>query len=334
MLLAYTAIVGPRTTMVSWVQAAEGHGGHLAASTDLSRSARELINCGLAKQGAWIEISPQLNALVMHGQTTVLREVAQLLFVVTPPMWLSLAVSETGVAREYIPRDDLKALSWLEPDLDRMLRLAYEQLPSSEITSYAKEIGDAGELFVLAALRYAGARATHVAQFSDAFGYDIEVSEPSRLRIEVKAAGPKTAGQFYLTRNEFGACKQFQHEWRLLQVVFKSAAFIAPEIDCTHIAGIYELDPDSIISVVPPDSEHFIWQESAKIRPVSTSWHDAGLTLDLAFKVQGFAAPLPDSPTESLRTLAGQSLCPGQRCPLERAHARLAQAVRFSATLA
>jgi hypothetical protein len=294
MLLAHAAFVAPRRTMSGWIQAAMSHGGHLAAALDLSTTARQLVDCGLAKEGPWIEIAPQLSALVANEQAPALRDVAQLLLMSSPPPWVRLVVSETGVAREYIPKEDLASLGWLEPDLDRMLKLSYAQLSAAETASQKKAIGDAGELFVLASLRYAGARATHVAQFSDAFGYDIEVSAPSRGRIEVKAAGPKTAGQFYLTRNEFSACKHHGSGWRLVQVVFNSSAFIAKELDCSHVARIRALTAESLLSIVPSDTECFSWQESARIRPDQESWIQADLTLDPAFKIPGFAVPLSE----------------------------------------
>lgn len=289
MLLAHAAIVAPRRSIVEWVHAAASHGGHLAAATDLSTPARQLVDCGLAKEVTWIEVAPQLSALVEQERGPALKDIAQLLLLASPPVWLPFAVSAAGVAREYIPESDLRALNWLEPDLDGMLMLAYGQLPSAEGMSHAKQIGDAGELFVLSAFRYAGAHATHVAQFSDAFGYDIDVRKPGRQRIEVKAAGPKTAGCFHLTRNEFMACRRYGEEWRVMQVVFNSAAFIAAELKPSHVAGIYALESKSIQSIVPPDTEHFSWQESAKVAPPKDSWQETGLVLDPNFKIPGFA---------------------------------------------
>jgi hypothetical protein len=294
LLLAYAAFIAPRKTMDSWIVAAAAHGGHLAAALDLSTPACQLIDCGLAREGAWIEIAPELTALVSFGREPTLSEVAQLLLMTSPPVWLRLAVSEAGVAREYIPKDDLASLSWLEPDLDRMLQLSYQQSLPYDDGSDAKAIGDAGELFVLAALRHAGARATHVAQFSDAFGYDIEVSVPDRQRIEVKTASPKTAGQFFLTRNEFMSCKLHRSEWRLIQVVFSSAAFIAEELNRSHVTGFYTLASVSLLSIIPPDTEYFIWQESAKLRPGKDAWVRAHLPLDPDFRIPGFAAPPKD----------------------------------------
>lgn len=306
MLLAHAAIVAPRRSMVEWIQAAASHGGHLAAATDLSTPARQLVDCGLAKEGAWIEVAPQLSALVEQERGPALKDIAQLLLLASPPLWLRFAVSETGLSKEYIPESDLRALNWLEPDLDGMLMLAHGQLSSVESISRAKQIGDAGELFVLAAFRYAGAHAIHVAQFSDAFGYDIDVRKPSRQRIEVKAAGPKTAGCFHLTRNEFMACRRYGKEWRVIQVVFNSAAFIGPELKSSHVAGIYALESESIQSIVPSDTEHFSWQESAKVRPPKNSWQETGLVLDPKFKIPGFALS-PHGSVSSIGSIHGVS---------------------------
>ena len=135
MLLAHAAFVAPRRTMSGWIQAAMSHGGHLAAALDLSATARQLVDCGLAKEGTWIEIAPQLSALVANEQGPALRDVAQLLLMSSPPPWVRLVVSETGVAREYIPKEDLAALGWLEPDLDRCSNWVMQQLSAAETAS-------------------------------------------------------------------------------------------------------------------------------------------------------------------------------------------------------
>src|SRR5215467_12492715 len=112
MLLAYAATVAPRRSIDDWVQAAYLYGGHLAAATDLRSPAQQLVDCGLAKDGIWIEVAPQLTALVEQERRLALREIAQLLLLESPPTWLRFAVSEAGVAREYIPENDLRSLRW------------------------------------------------------------------------------------------------------------------------------------------------------------------------------------------------------------------------------
>jgi hypothetical protein len=289
LLLASAAQLAPRLTIDEWVQAARYHGSHLAAATNLANPASDLLDCNLATLGHSIEVSPRLIGLLDAPSTSVLRDIAQLIFIASPPVWLPLVVSEHGVDRELIPEKHLHSLLWLEPLLDEMLQLAWRQASSSTILDQAKQIGDAGELFVLASLRNAGWSASHVAKLSDAFGYDIEVYRPYPQKIEVKAAGPNTDGGFHLSRNEFTTCLAHRNEWRLVQVTFNSAAFITKQLNISHVACVKEIDAWAIIPLVPPDTEHFSWQESAKLRPPAGSWRSWCLPLDRSLTIPGFA---------------------------------------------
>ena len=289
MLLASVAELAPRRSRDDWIRAARLHGSHLAAATNLENPATELLDCNLATLGHSVEISPQLADLLHEPQTSLLRDIAQLILIASPPVWLLLAVSEHGVDREFIPDNQLNALLWLEPSLDEMLQLAWRQITSSADLDRAKQIGNAGELFVVASLRHAGLSVSHVAKFSDAFGYDIEVRNPFPQKIEVKAAGPRTMGEFFLSRNEFTACRKHPDEWRLVQVVFTSAAFITKQLDISHVACVNEIDAAAIISLIPPDTEHFSWQESARIRAPDEPWQPWQLPFDPDFTIPGFA---------------------------------------------
>lgn len=290
MLLASVAELAPRRSADDWIKAAMLHGSHLAAATNLVKPVGELLDCNLARIGDVVEISPELADVLAGPQVSALRDIAQLLLVASPPTWLPIAVNGQIVDWDLIPDGDRSALLWLEPDLDEMLRLAWHRLCAPTAAEHAKQLGDAGELFVLASLRHAGLRAVHVAKFSDAYGYDIEVRLPhGRTRIEVKAAGPQTGGEFHLSRNEFQKCLRYQSEWQLVQVMFTSSAFIARQLDSSHIAYINEIEAPSVSSLVPSDTKHFRWQESARLQPPNEYWHPWPVPLDPSFTMRGFS---------------------------------------------
>ncbi|WP_198167214.1 DUF3883 domain-containing protein [Microbispora sp. ATCC PTA-5024] len=216
-----------------------------------------------------------------------LQDVARILLAAAPPPWLRLAVSAGSVTRAYIPAEDLRALLWLEPELDRILLDAYAQLDQQDQEEIRKRVGDAAELVVLAALQRAGHRPARVSQISDSYGYDIEVRGTSIDRIEVKAAGPTTRGTFHLTRNEYAKSLQHGQQWRLVQVVFSSAAFVADELNTSHVEGVFQLAAGTLQKVVPPDTPQFAWEGSALLSPPDTAWCSPGLVLDPDFKCPG-----------------------------------------------
>ncbi|MTJ86732.1 DUF3883 domain-containing protein, partial [Nocardia seriolae] len=288
LLLARTATLAPRRTVDDWIAAARMHGSFLASAIDLEVPSTMLVDRGLARIGRSLELSPQLAAATDCRDADGLFQVARLLLITAPPAWLRLAVSRDGVTREYIPASDLDSLRWLEPNLDRLLIEAHEHAYSSAETEWQKQIGDAAELFVLAALRHSGLKPVHVARISDVYGYDIEVRDPRTERIEVKAAGPRTARTFHLSRNEFDKSQQHGDEWRLLQVIFESSAFVAEELNQSHVEGVYEIDSHQLRRIVPPDSPRFFWEESALITPPEEAWRRSHLALDPEFTIPGF----------------------------------------------
>ena len=96
-------------------------------------------------------------------------------------------------------------------------------------------------------------------------------------------------GEFFLSSNEFTACQKHPDEWRLVQVVFTSAAFITKQLDISHVACVNEMDAVAIISLIPPDTEHFSWQESARLRTPDEPWQPWQLPFDPDFTIPGFA---------------------------------------------
>lgn len=194
-------------------------------------------------------------------------------------------LSRRRVRYEFIPSADLDALAWLQPELEQLL-LDAALPPSPEAGSLPLGIGRAAELAVLAGLECTGAHAIHVADISDRFGYDIGTTDPSGVRRwEVKGCTEQTKGSFRLSRNEFDKCRTFGAEWAVVQVVFAGSVLVAERITAEHVLDVRELSADRLEDLVPPDSEHFVWQTSALISPASGSWTPSRIkippTLDL-----------------------------------------------------
>jgi hypothetical protein len=291
-LLARAARLRPRDDVAGWIDAARASGSYMATATDLAAPARFLVEVGLVGRGAEaISPAPSLLALSQTGDRETLKGIARLVLTLTPPQWLQIAITADGVARDYIPQDDLNALLWLEPDLDELLLGAYSTTTAVEQSALRKKMGDAAELMILAALALANRRPIHVARLSDSYGYDIEARDPMK-RIEVKAAGETTRDRFHLSRNEFDKCRTYGKQWTLLQLTFKSEAHIAGVLDCSHVREIRRLDSHAVAKSVPADTETFRWAESAIICPPEAAWSPARVVLDPGFSTAGFAGPL------------------------------------------
>jgi hypothetical protein len=293
-LLANSARYTTHPSMTAWVNAARSKSSYMAAAADLERPAAELLRMRLASQDRGITLAPQLLALAERGDRETLVGVARLLLTHAPPVWLHLAVSATDVFREYIPQADLQGLAWLEPDLDDVLRSSFAAIPASQHdAALRQQIGDAAELFLMTAFASAGMRPLHVSRLSDAYGYDIEIiggEGDARFvdRVEVKSAGPRTRGSFHLSRNEFEKSRVYGSQWRLLQVVFKSSAFVATWIDDSHVEGVYELSSAALDEVVPSDTPEFRWTESAFFTLGTAHWEVAQVPLECGFSIPGF----------------------------------------------
>jgi hypothetical protein len=287
-LLAYTARLSPRKNLDDWVGAARAQSSYLASAVDLKGPAQAMIGLSLAMCTDSIALSPKLHALTTTADRATMLAIARLLLCTAPPVWLRFAVSDVGVVREYIPSDDLQALDWLEPDLNELLLDAYKDVNAAGQDALKKSVGDAAELFLMSTFVYAGLGPRHVARWSDAYGYDIEIPTEPLDRIEVKAASPKTSGRFFITRNEYEKSKLHGSEWRLLQVVFSNAAFVAEQIDASHVEAIYELSAEMLSQVVPKDTKGFVWKESAELMPESSAWSVVSVVPDPSFSLPGF----------------------------------------------
>jgi len=289
LLLSHVAMVSRRTGVDDWVHAARQHGSLLAAAIDLNTPAELLLAGGFASLvKGFVEVSPRLGAIVSGDQTLALRSVAVVLLSAQPPVWLRLAVREGEVCREYIPAKDLVALSWLGSDLDVVLVEACMLIDEDHRSDLSKEIGDAAEEFVLAALMHMGMRALHVARVSDRYGYDIEVHAAEPRRLEVKAAGPRTVERFFLSRHEFETSLRWSDSWSVVQVIFAESAFVADRLTAAHVRAIRELPAAAVRSLIPPDTSTFRWQEAALLTPPAGAWTPSELVLDPGFARPGF----------------------------------------------
>ncbi|MFD4590141.1 DUF3883 domain-containing protein [Streptomyces rubiginosohelvolus] len=290
-LLAHVARVSPRAGVDEWVAAARQHGSYLAAATDLSTPAQALVAAGLASAGeeGTIRLARPLAALAASGDARrAMHHAAVTLLIAQQPSWLRVAVGSARVERAYIPQPDLDALSWLGEALDEVLAEARRLVGTRQEADLAKEIGDAAEEVVVAALKAAGQKPVHVARISDAYGYDVELSEEPVRFLEVKAAGPQTADRFHLSRNEFNTCVRRGDAWRIVQVVFDASAFIANPITAADVREIRELSATSVRGLVPGDTSGFKWESSAVLTPSASLWHPSDLTPDPGFLRRGF----------------------------------------------
>lgn len=275
LLLCHAVRIAPRRDVGDWIYAARSYGGYVAAATDLTTPAEDLLATGLAERSDTIALAPSLAGIAGIANGATLRYIARVLLTADPPTWLRFAVSPRRVAREYIPTEDLRALEWLGPELDGILVDVCRVVSGPRETGIRKRIGDAAEAVVMASLRASGRHPTHVAAISDVFGYDIELSGPPVRRIEVKGCSLNSRGTFHLSRNEYDKGRLYGNEWLLSQVVFANSAFVSSRLRPSDIVGIFEIRACDVVSIVPPDTPAFGWTESAVITPPPEAWRPA-----------------------------------------------------------
>lgn len=244
----------------------------MAGAVDLDGCAQGILRLGLANISDTLRLDQVLSVLSDRADRRTLTAIAALLLRLDPPPWIFMAVRGGVVFREYIPSDDLRDLEWLEPHLDHLLIEAAVVLDRHHLQPLREALGRAGELVVLAAAAEAGFLARHVADVSDAYGYDIELYTPSRQRLEIKSTTSAREGVFHLSRNEFDKCRKYGHEWRLVQVTFDSLIFTDDSISASHVLAIRELAGSELLDLVPPDSTTFRWTDSAVVRPRGDAW--------------------------------------------------------------
>lgn len=282
-LLVFSARLKQYPGLEEWVEAAKGRATIMAATLNFSAVATSMVALNLATLNPVLP-ARSLQSAGEDASNQTFEKIARILLERSPPPWLKVAVSNTGVSREYIPAADLDALAWLGDALDSILLDVFcSSIVEEDFAS--KAIGDAAELIVVAALKRMGGTVLHVAQISDTFGYDIEHRLTSGTsRIEVKACSAQTSNSFILSRNEFDKSQLLKSEWCLIQVIFKVGAVFGTTIGSEDIVEIRELTPDIVLELAPPDTDSFRWRESAEYRPNTDHWTPCRLDLDLTFR--------------------------------------------------
>ncbi|MCK9868105.1 DUF3883 domain-containing protein [Nocardiopsis dassonvillei] len=189
--------------------------------------------------------------------------------------------------RDYIPDADLKALAWLEPELDALLADVAARYRAELENSWRDRLGEAAEAVVLSALKRDGRKAVQVSLVSAAYGYDVEVSGPPTGRIEVKGAGPATSGSFHLTRHEFDTALRYPETFSVVQVIFHPCAFRADVLGPEHVADVRQVTAQVLRSIAPEDTETFIWEQSALFTPPAVAWRPTDLRPAADFAIPG-----------------------------------------------
>ncbi|MEV1129298.1 DUF3883 domain-containing protein [Agromyces sp. NPDC049794] len=284
-LLANAVRYGRQPDVATWVGAARAKSAFLAAALDHEPTARFLIREGLVSSAAGIDPRTRLKAVSARADRQTLLAIAALLLEVDPPPWLPIAVVDRQVHYEVIPSADMEALEWLRPDLEQLLlNAAPPKAPHTD--TLALGIGRAAELAVFAALTGGDGSAIHVSAISDRFGYDVESAHGTGVRRwEVKGCTEVTASAFHLSRNEFEKCRAFASEWTLVQVEFAGAALVAEYVTADHISSIRELPSAEVVSLVPPDTDHFQWEKSALVSPSPRAWVPSSIRIPASLRL-------------------------------------------------
>lgn len=279
-LLVHAATAKHRKSRADWLSAASGRPSFHAGALDLANLADELTRVRLAAvdRQTGVQLEGRLLELGRIADRATLMSIATLLLTVDPPPWLGVAVNSDGIIlREYIPSRELTQMTWLDPQLDDILRSARRVAHSSVDEAIRKALGDLAESVVLRHFIVTDRRPVHVARVSDAFGYDIELSVGGVERIEVKASSSRTQGSFHLTRNEYEKAKYYGDEWSLIQVTFDSRAVLDQSLEQGRVLGARQVRSEHIVDLVPSDTEHFSWTETALLTPRSGDWAEFDL---------------------------------------------------------
>lgn len=178
----------------------------------------------------------------------------------------------------------MRALSWLGEDLEAILVAVHGQVCEPADSEIRSKLGLAGELSVLDALRSSGIAPKHVSVISDAFGYDVEVKDNSgKTGFEVKASVKRTAGKFYLSRNEFEVCRRMGDGWVLVEVIL-STRVLNQNFVCAHdVEGFRTLSSSKIIELAPSPEDRFLWLETALFTPTDLEWKVSDLAVSQDF---------------------------------------------------
>ena len=258
----------------------------MATAGDIAGTARILLDGGLAVVGESVVLSPKIARFVEKADRVTLVGIAALLLKRFPPGWIVTAVVDGQVLPELIPDFDRDRLAWLGADLIPLILDVHDALTSRTDDELRKQIGNAGELAVLSALRRAGHDPIHVALVSDVYGYDIEYPTISSVsRIEVKSAFQSTSDRIFVSRNEFDKACAYGISWKLIQVVFSSGIILQRKATVADVLTIRELPSAALQALAPADSAYFSWTEGAEFKPGAARWSSSELVVGDGYEV-------------------------------------------------
>jgi hypothetical protein len=270
-LLTHSARSGCRRSIEEWVGFAKSMPTVMAAAVDLESVATVLCASGLATvKDHRVVIAPNLAALEPVASDEVFMAIAAIFLAANPPPWLHASVGAGHFYPEYVPTSELSSLRWLEDALEPLL--AGVKREDEAENAFKVWLGALGESLIISTERQAGAVARQVSLISDHFGYDVESLRPRRYRLEVKTSIHGSEKRFYITRNEVNMAKKNPEEWFLVHVVLKPEAVTAKSVTRDHVHLIRQLASGSLVAIVPVDSAHSRWIESAEVFTENLSW--------------------------------------------------------------
>ena len=286
-LLAYSARLKPAKTFDSWVDATIDRSTILAVASDIVGTAHILLKGNLATVKESVVLDRRLARFSEQADRVSLVSIARLLIRRFPPSWISSSVVDGEFAPEFIPETDLEQLSWLDSDLERIVLDVYFDTVEMTEGELRSQIGEAGELAIMSALKRVGKNPSRVSLISDSYGYDIEYQYGNGLRrVEVKACVETTSNRVIVSRNEYEKSTSFAASWSLVQVCFSTAIIVKRRVICSDILFIRELSPQSLVMLSPPSTNDFRWIEAAEFSPANSMWKRSSLRVADDFTVE------------------------------------------------
>lgn len=287
-ILAHAAKFARPKNLKQWVEAAKQRPTFLAAALNFENIAEEMLKFNLAFVKDKIVLDESLLSIVEVADHWTLAQIARLILLRTRPVWIDLVVQGGKVSREYIPEMDFLSLEWLGAELDQILTQLAEELSYKSNELRRQLVGDAAEQLIFQSLSLSGLKVRHVSKVSDSFGYDIEAIGNRVDRIEVKGTSAHYQGQFHISRNEYEKSLKFVDEWRVVQVLFDSKAYVCDEIDISFVSDVRYLTASVLRQFIPPDTGNFRWTESALLCIPIRHWLPAEFELCKKFRARGF----------------------------------------------
>lgn len=259
-----------------WTDAARRQTSYIAAASDLRAVAETMIAIGLVVPAELFQPDARLLPLLSRqADRDTLVVIARVLLDCFAPPWIVNVAAGDALATEYIPEGDREALEWLEPDLAPFLIDIGREKAAERSADFRKRLGNAGEQIVVTSKQLEGARVTHVARISDAYGYDIEATSASgkiRERIEVKATLGDRSHRIHITRNERDKAKLYGEQWKLVLVMFEPTAFFKGRARRDDILAVKTLPNSELLAVTDCDTKCFRWEVSAELCVPVSSW--------------------------------------------------------------